>query len=192
MRRIPVLATLVVLIAVAVMVRLGFWQLGRMQEKEALLQQYRAAEALSAEIVFPLDPELRARFFYRHVSFDCPTDGEVRPAAGRNAKGESGWAHWSTCVFPGGATADVNIGWAREPRKLRWTGATIRGVIAPDSERGARVVADQPQLGLAASETPDPSNLTNNHLAYAVQWFLFALTALGIYGLALRKRLRAA
>ncbi|HNJ47416.1 MAG TPA: SURF1 family protein, partial [Novosphingobium sp.] len=34
-------------------------------------------------------------------------------------------------------------------------------------------------------------DIPNNHLSYAVQWFLFAATALVIYGLALRKRLAA-
>jgi surfeit locus 1 family protein len=191
MKRIPVLATLLVLVAVGVMLRLGFWQLERLTQKEALLRQYRAAQAMSSEIVFPLDPEVRARFLYRHTSFDCPTNGEVRPMAGRSAAGEVGWAHWSTCEFADGAKAEVNIGWAREPRNLRWTGAMIRGVIAPDGPGGGRVVSDQPQAGLAAAETADPSRLTNNHLSYAVQWFLFALTALVIYALALRKRLAA-
>lgn len=189
MRRVPLLATLVVLVAVAVMVRLGFWQLDRMAQKEALLQQYRAAQTLSSEIVLPLDPQVRARFLYRRTSFDCPSDGEVRPMAGHSAKGETGWAHWSTCVFPDGSRAEVNIGWARQPQTLRWTGALIRGTIVPDGPRGARVVADTPQAGLGQSERPDPATLTNNHLSYAVQWFLFALTALVIYGLALRKRL---
>ncbi|NBO00626.1 MAG: hypothetical protein EBV21_04095 [Betaproteobacteria bacterium] len=33
------------------------------------------------------------------------------------------------------------------------------------------------------------SDLPNNHLSYAVQWFLFAFVALVIYALAVRKRL---
>ncbi len=37
---------------------------------------------------------------------------------------------------------------------------------------------------------PDPNDLPNNHLAYAGQWFFFALTALVIYWLALRRRWR--
>ena len=44
--------------------------------------------------------------------------------------------------------------------------------------------ADGP-IELAA---PDPRDVPNNHLSYAVQWFLFALTAVVIYILALRKR----
>ena len=35
---------------------------------------------------------------------------------------------------------------------------------------------------------PDPSDLPNNHLAYAGQWFFFAITAFIIYVLALRRR----
>jgi surfeit locus 1 family protein len=37
-----------------------------------------------------------------------------------------------------------------------------------------RLVADPPLAGLAANAAPDPSDIPNNHLAYAVQWFLFA------------------
>jgi cytochrome oxidase assembly protein ShyY1 len=59
------------------------------------------------------------------------------------------------------------------------------GVVAP----GPRLVADPPLAGLAANARPDPSDIPNNHLSYAVQWFLFAVTALVIYLLALRKRL---
>ena len=43
LRRLPVIPTLIVLIAVAVMVRLGFWQLDRLHQKEALLERYQAA-----------------------------------------------------------------------------------------------------------------------------------------------------
>jgi surfeit locus 1 family protein len=43
-----------------------------------------------------------------------------------------------------------------------------------------------------ANARPDPNDIPNNHLAYAVQWFLFAGVALVIYALAVRKRMRAA
>ena len=52
-------------------------------------------------------------------------------------------------------------------------------------------VAAPPQAGLAQLALPDPRDLPNNHLSYAVQWFLFATTALVIYVLALRKKWRA-
>jgi surfeit locus 1 family protein len=59
-------------------------------------------------------------------------------------------------------------------------------MIAP----GPRLVAVPPQAGLSQLALPDPGDLPNNHLAYAGQWFFFALTALVIYGLAIRKKLR--
>ena len=44
-RRLPVFATVVVLIAVGVMIRLGFWQLDRREEKAAMLAHYATAES---------------------------------------------------------------------------------------------------------------------------------------------------
>ena len=58
------------------------------------------------------------------------------------------------------------------------------------ADHGYEVVADPPLAGLEASATPDPHDLPNNHLAYAGQWFFFAVTALVIYWLALRRRWR--
>ena len=53
------------------------------------------------------------------------------------------------------------------------------------------LVADTPAPGLAPNAAPDLSSVPNNHLAYGVQWFLFALVASVIYVLALRWRGRA-
>ena len=53
---------------------------------------------------------------------------------------------------------------------------------------GVRLVADPPLAGLAANAAPDPRELPDNHLAYAFQWFFFAMTALVIYFLALRRK----
>jgi cytochrome oxidase assembly protein ShyY1 len=52
------------------------------------------------------------------------------------------------------------------------------------------LVADQPASGLQPSAPPSIADIPNNHMAYAVQWFLFAATALVVYGIALRRRLR--
>ena len=63
-------------------------------------------------------------------------------------------------------------------------------MIAPGGKLGPRLIADPPLAGLQASARPDPAATANNHLSYAVQWFLFAASALVIYALAVRKRLR--
>ena len=65
----------------------------------------------------------------------------------------------------------------------------MRGIITARGKHDVRLVADPPVAGLAANARPDPQDIPNNHFSYAVQWFLFAATALVIYGLALRKRL---
>jgi surfeit locus 1 family protein len=52
------------------------------------------------------------------------------------------------------------------------------------------LVATQPAAGLEPSAPPSIIDVPNNHLAYAVQWFLFAGIAAIIYLLALRRRQR--
>ena len=59
-----------------------------------------------------------------------------------------------------------------------------------DMPARAMLIADTPAPGLRASAVPSADNTPNNHLAYAVQWFLFAAAALLIYFLAVRRRLR--
>jgi surfeit locus 1 family protein len=50
------------------------------------------------------------------------------------------------------------------------------------------LVSDRPAPGLTANAPPDPASVPNNHLAYAVQWFLFAAVAVVVYVVALRRR----
>ena len=64
----------------------------------------------------------------------------------------------------------------------------MSGIIAPGGEAGGVLHAAQRPAGLQPLAPPDPGDLPNNHLAYAGQWFFFALTALVIYILALRRR----
>jgi len=52
------------------------------------------------------------------------------------------------------------------------------------------VVAASAPPGLEPSAPPSVSMIPNNHRMYAAQWFAFALIALVIYGLAVRKRLK--
>ena len=54
------------------------------------------------------------------------------------------------------------------------------------------IVADPPLAGLGPNPGPSLEQVPNNHRSYAFQWFAFALTALIIYGLALKARGRRA
>jgi surfeit locus 1 family protein len=53
-----------------------------------------------------------------------------------------------------------------------------------------RLVAASAPPGLQPSALPTIESIPNNHRLYAVQWFLFALIAVVIYVLAVRKRRR--
>ena len=196
LKRIPILPTIVVLIAVGIMIRLGFWQMDRMHQKEALLVRYAAAAQFSSDI----PPEQlggdRDAILYRHTAFNCGGIGARSAIAGLSAQGESGIAHTVQCQAArsiGGAGTTipitVTLGWSSNPAPPVWTGGAVAGTIAPMGKTEVRVVADPPLAGLAANARPDPANLPNNHWSYAIQWFLFSLTALVIYGLALRKRM---
>ncbi len=184
------MATLVVALAVATMVALGLWQLRRGEEKAALLARYEAAASLSSAVPWPRTPAEAERALYRHSTVECARVRSIAQRAGRSAGGEMGWAHVATCALADGGTADIALGWSRQPAPVGWEGGAVGGFIGPHGD-GVRLVAAPPQAGLAQLAPPDPADMPNNHRSYAVQWFLFALTALVIYALALRKRWRA-
>ena len=85
----------------------------------------------------------------------------------------------------------VEVGWSANPNaKVNWSGGPVSGVIGPDRLTGMRLVASSAPPGLEPAAPPSISNIPNNHLSYAVQWFAFAAIAVVIYVLALRRRLR--
>ena len=180
-RRIPIIPTIIVLAAVLTMIGLGIWQLGRMGEKAELLASYEAAAGETGEVAFPTSGE-GSDVWFRRSRITCDEVVKVEAVAGTSARGQKGWAQRATCA--GGVIAD--LGFSREFAAAEWTGGEVTGVIAP----GPRLVADPPVAGLQPLAPPDPGDLPNNHLAYAGQWFFFALTALVIYVLALRRRRR--
>ena len=190
-RRIPAVATALVLLAVATMIALGFWQLRRLAWKESLIAKYAASERYSSQVPFPRDAAARQDAMYRLSSFDCAKVISLSEHSGRSATGQSGWAHVASCDVGGGGNAEAVLGWSRDPAPVTWSGGAVRGFIGPGRAAPLRVVAVPPLAGLGAMAHPDPRDIPNNHLAYAVQWFLFAATALVIYGIALRRRLRA-
>lgn len=193
LRRLPLLPTLVVLAAVLVMIRLGFWQIDRMHEKNAAITSYSAAQGNPAPIDFwPATNEDAQAVLFRRAAIDCVKGGLDSPKAGRNAAGESGWAHLVNCELINGQRVEVVLGWSRDTQARVWNGGTVSGVVVPGGATSARIIADPPLGGLQPNARPDPNEIPNNHWSYAIQWFLFAGVALVIYGLALRKRLRAA
>lgn len=186
MRRIPVVATLVVLVAAGLMVALGVWQLHRMHEKEALLARYAGAHTITQEIAWT-GTGPGENMLYRRAALTCAKATMRSSIAGRNAAGTPGVAQTVRCILPDGGTALVVLGWSVQPNAGgEWQGGKVRGIVAP----GPRLVADPPLAGLQSNAQPDPADIPNNHFSYAIQWFFFAATALAVYVVALSKRQR--
>lgn len=183
-KQVPLLATVVVAAAAAIMIALGFWQLGRSEEKAALIARYEAATGNPAAVAFPFREDAVAAALYRRSQVVCDAVLSVAAGNGIRADGAKGWAHRAVCRTAQGQEATIALGFSNNAQSPGWRGGTVRGIVAP----GPRLVADPPLAGLQPLAKPDPSDLPNNHLAYAVQWFLFAATALVIYVLALRRR----
>ncbi|HVM22782.1 MAG TPA: SURF1 family cytochrome oxidase biogenesis protein [Sphingomicrobium sp.] len=191
-RRLPFLATVIVLAAVGVMIALGAWQLQRASGKEALLARYAQAQDLPP-IVWPAQPPRGDQLpLFRHATGMCPRIVARRAQAGENAQGEPGYVHIVDCAAAAGAAGmSVEVGWSKDPNApLNWAGGPVSGVIAPDRRSGMRLVAASAPPGLEPSRPPSPETIRNNHRSYALQWFAFAAIALLIFGLALRGRLR--
>lgn len=201
-RRIPVVATAVVALAVLAMLGLGCWQLFvRLPEKRAALSKFAANPGLPP-VVFPQFPD--EKLLFRRTRVTCADSRRVQ----LTGAGKAGFRAIAECPAPPGDATPlrIQIGTTHDPRQpVRWAGGTVTGYIslAPEGQpmlvRALRhgapalmVVADRPAPGLAPNGAPDLSAVPNNHLAYAVQWFLFAGVAVVIYTIALRLRRRAA
>lgn len=190
MKRLPLWPTLFVGVALAIMIALGIWQLKRATWKEALLARYAAAETLPP-IAFPAVPVPDESLLFRRASGTCREVTEWNARAGLNRQGRSGWRHIARCRTGGaeGPGMTVDLGWSASSDAPRsYSGGPVSGIMDFDRDHVFVLVADNPAPGLEPSARPSPAKISNNHRAYAVQWFLFAIVALVIYIAALRRR----
>jgi cytochrome oxidase assembly protein ShyY1 len=196
MKRMPVIATILVVAAVATMIALGVWQLHRAEWKQGLVDQYAAAQK-QPPVVFPTAPTKAPLPLFRYATGFCLKPGPERAIAGENRAGESGYAHIVQCSTGAeGPGMAVDIGWSKDPNaKWNWAGGPVSGVIVPDRLQRIRLVAASSPPGLEPSAAPTVESavqvMPSGHRFYAIQWFAFAAIAALIYALALRKRLQA-
>lgn len=198
MRRVPVVPTIVVGLAIVTMIALGLWQLLiRLPEKEAQLAQLSANPA-RPPVAFPLAPD--DTLLFRRSSATC------REVLGidRAGAGNAGYRLIARCRTGAREEIAVQLGTTRDPVKtVDWSGGAVSGWIshAPDTTPGIvrafthapqamLLIADRPAAGLSPNVQPDVGLVPNSHLAYAGQWFFFALVAGVIYAVALRRRVR--
>jgi cytochrome oxidase assembly protein ShyY1 len=195
-RRLPIIPTVIVTAAVAVMIALGVWQLQRASWKERMLAELGAAQSLPAIDLDRLIAEGRGEpVAFRKAIVTCRS-GELTAAlrVGRNLRGTTGYSYFLPCR-PGAAglagRLQVNAGWSQSPNgSLRLTmDAPVTGTIGTAEEDGPIILTSDAPIGpLQASAPPSVDEIPNNHMAYAFQWFFFAGTAALIYLLALRRR----
>ena len=190
-RRLPVIATIIVALAVATMIALGFWQIKRSYEKKAIVARYSVA-LNQPPVAWPTIPTAEADLpLFRQASGMClQPSAKPQVIAGRNRKGESGFSHLVDCrTGAEGPGMRLDIGWSRDPNAgTRWTGGPVAGIVVPDKQHRIRLISATGLAGLEASAPPSPADIPNNHISYAVQWFLFAAAAAIIYFLAVRSR----
>jgi cytochrome oxidase assembly protein ShyY1 len=193
MRRLPVVPTILVALAVAAMVGLGVWQLQRAKLHAAQLAVYQAAERLPP-IAFPTAPTSTENLpLYRYATGNCMRVTGRRTAAGANRSDEPGFLIIFDCATGAeGPGMSVEVGWTKNPNAtVGWTGGLVSGVIVPDSKSRMRLVAATPVPGIEPSAVPQPrvKISSGRNIGYALTWFALALAALVVYGIAVRKHL---
>ena len=168
MRRLPIVPTLVVALAVAAMIALGIWQLRRAQWKEALLAQYAAAAAMPA---LDLDPLLDGRtrlppLSFRRALVTCRAD-DVAPEirAGRSAADLPGQAYSSPCRPGAGGPGRADPGQCRLGAAARRGAAAVaRRPRRRPARRGRRGRADHPhRRHRRAAARAEPAAEPRNH-----------------------------
>jgi surfeit locus 1 family protein len=189
----PLIPTILVALAVATMIGLGIWQVQRKGEKEAMLGRYEAAAGLPA-VAWPAVPDADNLPLFRKSSLMCIKVVGWQSVSGTSASGKAGFAHVASCQTGGaeGPGTKVAVGWSERPDAPKWEGGAVNGIIAPDNAQLIKLVATDKVEGLQQLAAPSPEQIPNNHLLYAIQWFIFASAAAIIYVLALRKRNTAA
>lgn len=200
--RFPLLPTVLVAAAVATMIGLGIWQLGRAKEKDALAARYEQNAGLPPMALTQAEAADAAILFRRASAF-CLEVTSWRKTGGKSASGKGGTRFIAQCRTGAegpGFAADMGV--SRDPRaEPRWGGGEVVGtLVAEPSEAGIfdrmtgrapprrpMIVSERPAEGLEASVRPK-AQADNNSRFYAFQWFFFALAAAVIYFLALRRR----
>ncbi|MEJ7926271.1 SURF1 family protein [Sphingobium sp. AN641] len=202
--RLPFLPTLLVGLAVLIMIGLGIWQLQRSAEKTAAIAMAASNPARPA-VSFPALPPVPRDLLFRPSSVMCLRVAGWRTEAGRASDGTSGYRYIAQCVTGAeGPGALVVMGVTPRPDAGPvWTGGRVAGWLSEEPDHRpliARLAGKAPPLrpmlvartaaaGLKPAAPPSAADVPNNHLAYAVQWFLFAAIAIIIYILALRRHI---
>lgn len=195
-RRLPVIPTILVAAAVALMIGLGVWQLQRAKEHAAELVRYQKAARLRP-IAYPTMPLRDENLpLFRQATGNCLRVVNRRTSSGENLSGEPGYVVILDCATGAeGPGMSVEVGWSKNPNaRTSWAGGLVSGVIVPDSRSRMRLVAASPAPGLEATAAPTPTVKVSpaRNKGYAATWFALAAAALIVYAFAVARRMRQA
>ncbi|WP_341859947.1 SURF1 family cytochrome oxidase biogenesis protein [Qipengyuania sp. GPGPB31] len=107
------------------MIALGFWQLGRMEEKDALIQRAERSLEMAEPVGYPRDPALAEELLYRRTEVTCAEVVGINTVAGTSLRGEKGVAHRATCALPSGEQVRIDLGFSRNPAPVEWVGGRL-------------------------------------------------------------------
>ena len=196
-RRLPLIPTIVVAGAIAVLIGLGLWQLKRAVWKEQLLARFAAAEKLPP-ITWPTTPLKSDQLpLFRHATGVCLRPIGKSAIGGENRAGEPGYVQIIDCATGAeGPAMSVEVGWSTNPNaRVAWRGGPVSGIIVPDRRTRMRLVAATAPPGLEPSRMPSVESASpitpSGHRMYSATWFALALVALIIYSIAIVKRGRS-
>ena len=184
--------TLLVLAVAALCVRLGLWQLDRLDQRR---ERNALVAARAAEEAGPLPADADAALYRRVRVSGTYLRGSDTIDGGRALDGRPGEHVLTAFAVDDGRTVLVNRGWV--PNSGAPSGRPPADAAAPDGEVTVTgVVLPSPQerfpvlIRLEEQEPPQAFDLPvalggeevdlgeGPHLSYAVQWFLFAAVAL--------------
>jgi surfeit locus 1 family protein len=199
-------------VGVAILMGLGFWQLSRMAEKRAYLDEIEARIA-HAPIPLPAQPD-EGRDKFQAVTAEGRFTGEYLEVLAGQKDASPGVRVIEAFQLGNGRRILVDRGFLPEedratPRAVH--DATVAGNLhwpkdadsftpPPDAKTGlwfardvpamAAVLKTEPTLIVASADTGDgitavpvdTASIPNNHWAYAIQWFLMAVTWAGMTG----------
>lgn len=195
---------------VAVLMSLGFWQLARMEEKRAYLDEIETRIA-NAPIPLPAVPEEGPHKF-QAVTTEGRFTGEYLEVLAGQKGATPGVMVIEAFALPDGRRIMVQRGFIEEevrqvPRppheakiegNLHWPDDTSSSTPPPDQKTGLWFARDVPAMAARLQTEPtlivasaptgdgiapmpvDTSGIPNNHWGYAIQWFLLAATWAGM------------
>lgn len=188
--RIPLLPTIMVVLAVPVLIALGFWQLDRLEWKEDILGELAERPALPR---IDLDEPGAAPDNFRRAAITCRAIGRPQPVSGRSPDGRTGYSFRIPCQSTiSDAAVLLDIGWAPRPDAVettvlrgRYEGLLIDRLreVGSGADRFVLIAARPPLPQLQPSAIPTVGEIPNSHMSYAVQWFGFAGVLIVIYAL---------